>query len=65
MKLYKTTIVILSEYDPTGIGPADLARDAEQGDSYCYSITKVAVNCTDLEGEGVKEFFNCLEKEDD
>ena len=34
-KLYKTTIVIISDYDPTYRGEIDeLARDAVSGESY-------------------------------
>jgi hypothetical protein len=35
-KLYKTTIIIWSEYDPTfKIEVDELARDAMSGESYC------------------------------
>jgi len=62
MKLYKTTIVILSEYDPTNqVEIDDLARDAMEGESYCYGQETVEIDCNDLDGEGVKEFFNCEE----
>lgn len=61
MKLFKTTIVILSEYDPTfTIEIDDLARDARQGESYCLSSDTVEIDSGTLEGEGVKEFFGCL-----
>ena len=33
--LYKTTIVIWSEYSGTSVELSDLARDAEGGESYC------------------------------
>lgn len=62
-KLFKTTVVILSEYDPTNlIELADLARDADSGESYCLSQSTEEINCEDLEGEGVKEFFSCMEE---
>lgn len=33
--LYKTTIVIWSEYDPTGLELSELAEEAEEGGNYC------------------------------
>lgn len=40
MKLYKTTIVIWSEFDPgaEGLELEDLARDATSGGSYCSKV---------------------------
>lgn len=35
MQLYKSTIVIWSDEDPTKLELSDLARDAENGGSYC------------------------------
>ena len=40
MKLFKTTLVIWTDYDPTDVRMSDLARDAESGDSYC-SVNKM------------------------
>lgn len=34
-KLYKTTIVIWTEYDPGSVELVDLAREAHVGDAYC------------------------------
>ena len=34
-KLYKTTIVIWSEFDPSKLEIDDLAEDAVSGESYC------------------------------
>lgn len=39
-KLFKTTIVIWSDYDPSGIGLDDLAREAISGDAYCSKQAK-------------------------
>lgn len=59
MKLYKTTIVILSDYDPTfKVGLEDLARDAMSGESYCVDQETEEVDSKDF-GEGVQEFFCC------
>lgn len=35
MKLWKTTIVIWSDFDPREVEIGNLAREAESGDSYC------------------------------
>lgn len=66
MELYKTTLVILSEYDPSSElnTMTDLVRDADTGDAYCYSCATEQIDCEDLDGEGVKEFFNCLGEDD-
>lgn len=65
MKLFKTTIVILSEYNPDVVGLSydDLVTDAMEGESYYLGSTVEEINCEDLEGEGVQEFFNCLGEE--
>ncbi len=63
MKLYKTTIVILSDIDPSDLGIGDLARDAEWGDCYCYSRELDNVH-TDQFGEEVKNFFSVDEDEE-
>jgi len=35
MKLFKTTIVIWTDYDPDCVEIEDLAREATSGDGYC------------------------------
>ena len=60
MRLYKTTIEILSDYDPSETELSDLARDAECGDSYCLGQTTVQVDSTTLD-PSVREFFEPLE----
>ena len=57
MKLYKTTITILTDYDPAGCEITDLARNADCGDAYCYGQETTLIDANDLDGEGVKEFF--------
>lgn len=37
MKLFKTTIVIWSEYDTSAIELEDLAREATSGEAHCSS----------------------------
>lgn len=62
MKLFKTTIIIWSEYDPTGIQEIDsLAREAIQGDAYCSFQETIE---TDPEADANPpdlEFFNLLD----
>lgn len=59
-KLFKTTIVIVSEYDPTcSVEIDELARDAMQGESYCIEQSTVSISCAELDGDGVREFFRC------
>lgn len=66
MKLYKTTIVIWSDEDPTNYELDDLAREAVSGGSYCSVCkTKVIENPEkDKDWDGT-EFFDCLNKEED
>ena len=67
MKLYKTTIVIWSEDDPTNLMEIDaLAQDAMNGESYCSKQETVRVEdpISDPDWDGT-EFFNTLYKEDD
>lgn len=56
--LYKTTIVIWSEYDGTTVELSDLARDAEVGESYCsrYRSEQCANPEADPDWDGT-EFF--------
>lgn len=42
-KLFKTTAVIWSDYDPRTVELSDLARDAESGDSFCSGTAVVEV----------------------
>lgn len=67
MKLYKTTIVVLSDYDPTYvIEVEDLVAGAVHGDHYLYSSESEEIDSDseELGGEGVLEFFGCLNEED-
>lgn len=38
MKLYKSEIVIWSEFDPTKLELSALAHEAETGDAYCSKM---------------------------
>ncbi len=62
-KLYKTTIVIISDYDPTYLMEIDeLARDAVSGESYCTEQSTEEVDAYSLDS-CVLEFFNVSEDE--
>jgi hypothetical protein len=60
-KLYKTTIVIWSEYSPAaeGVELDTLARDAMSGESYCGKQVTECV--TDSAEFPETEFFDCPE----
>lgn len=63
--LYKTTIVIWSEFDPEPYDLADLAREAEDGDAYCSAQVRelVADPTLDPDWDGT-EFFGVDEEEE-
>ena len=62
-KLYKTTIVIISDYDPTyRVEIDELARDAISGESYCTEQSTEEVDASSLDS-CVLEFFNVSEDE--
>jgi hypothetical protein len=64
MRLFKTTIVIWSEYNPSGtVELEDLAREARSGDAYCSKQKTVSVdNVTkDSDWDGT-EFFGADEE---
>jgi hypothetical protein len=63
--LFKSTIVIWTEYDPTELELADLAHQAESGDAYCSSMTSapVAEPEKDPDWDGT-EFFDAEDNED-
>lgn len=42
-KLWKTTITIWTDYDPTDVELEDLAREATCGDAYCSGQSAEAV----------------------
>ena len=64
-KLYKTTIVIISDYDPTyRVEIDELARDAVSGESYCTEQSTEEVDASSLDS-CVLEFFNIGQEEDE
>lgn len=65
MKLYKTTIIIWTDDDPTDkVELEDLAREATSGAAYCSSMETVAVDDpeADPNWDGT-EFFGVLSDE--
>ena len=64
MNLWKTTIVIWTEYDPQQSELADLCRDAVEGEAYCSKVDSVWL--PDPEGDpdwDGTEFFNPEDEE--
>ena len=59
--LYKTTIIIWSEYDGSTVEIQDLARDATEGEAYCSKSVSVRVPDpeSDPEWDGT-EFFEAF-----
>ena len=57
MNLYKTTIVILSDFDPSDLTLESLVWDANLGGSFPYSRDVEEVN-TDQFGEEVQNIFH-------
>lgn len=65
-KLYKSVIVIWSEYDPSSVELSHLAREAENGDAYCSGFRSSLVKKADQDPdfvEGMHEFFQIPVKE--
>ena len=65
-KLFKTTIVIWSEYNTEDVELTDLAREATEGDSYCskQECEQIEDPETDDEWDGT-EFFNSDDEDTD
>lgn len=42
-KLYRTTLVIWSEFDPQHVDNADLGRESDEGAAWCEQRTTIAV----------------------
>lgn len=59
MKLWKTTVIIWTDYDPQSIELSALARESEVGDAYCSSQECKAISDPehDPDWDGT-EFFN-------
>jgi len=66
MKLYKTTVLVWTEYDPFGVPPHRLVYDATFGDGYLSGkSTKLVENpLEDPEFEGM-EFFGMDEEDEE
>jgi hypothetical protein len=60
--LYKTTIVIWSDLDPSAMEISRLAREAETGDAYCSSSLIRRVQTPELDEDWDEtDFFDTLE----
>jgi hypothetical protein len=66
MKLYKSTIIIWTRYDPTELELTEIAHEAESGDAYCSSMTSALVPEPekDPDWDGT-EFFESWDGEED
>jgi len=70
VRLYKTTVVIWTDYDPNEDPEAeleDLAREATNGDAYCSKQITVLVEdpAADPDPPSVEFFYDPDEDEDD
>lgn len=63
--LWKTSVVIWTDYDPRGRELEDLAREATSGDAYCSKQQAVEVSdpAGDDDWDGT-EFFGVEDEED-
>ena len=61
--LYKTTIVIWTDYDPSGVELEDLARDATSGEALCGSQETTKI--TDPAEYPDTDFFGDLDGEEE
>ena len=63
-QLWKSNIVIWSDFDPQGVGLTGLAREADEGTAYCASIEHTLVEdpASDPDWDGTK-FFDTDEGE--
>lgn len=62
MKLYKTKIIIYTDYSPLTLELDDLAHEAMRGDAYCSLKTTEEINTNlDPDWDG-SEFFECSQE---
>lgn len=64
MRLYKSTIVIWTDFNPVTLQLAELAHEADVGDAYCSKLEAQVVNepTNDPDWDGT-EFFNVGQEE--
>lgn len=60
-KLYRTEIVIWTDFDPSNLELDDLAREAVSGGGYCSK--QLTVPITNMEIFPDTEFFDDMERE--
>ncbi len=63
-KFWKTTIEIITDYDPVSSEIEDLAREASSGDAYCIGQEVVEVSPDNLD-ESVVDFFCIFDEDED
>ena len=64
--LWKTTIVIWTDYHPNGLSLEDLARETDSGDAYCsFSEYKYIKDIDEDEHWDGSEFFDSDGEEED
>lgn len=64
--LFKTTIVIWSEYDGTSVEMSSLTREAEVGDAYCSQYRSELVQEPDKDPAWDQtEFFDVMDEGED
>ena len=65
--LYKTTVVIWSEYDGTALELDSLAREAISGDAYCsrYRSVPVVDPSADPDWDGTEFFADPMDVEEE
>ena len=64
MELWKTTIEIMTDYDPKELNLVVLAREAESGDALCLSQKTTEVDPSEY-GDEVLGFFSTFEGDED
>lgn len=64
-KLYKSTIVIWSDFDPAEVELSALAWEAEQGSAICTRFDPVEVTDPDADTDYPVEFFSSFLDDDD
>ncbi len=63
MPLWKSTIIIWSDFDPRTVELEDLAREATNGDAYCSSQKAKLIDhpADDMDWDGTEFFSDSLE----
>ena len=65
MSLYKTTLIIWSEFNPTGMAIDDLATEAVTGSAYCAKKLTIDVESPRRDPDWVQDGERFLGDQDD